>query len=83
MKSKICSCDDLHMLYNKAKQLVNVRSLYDDMLQDNFVTMEDSEIGYPFFKSEFSRKIDFNVSEEYMKAKIYTSVDMTFYSFML
>ncbi|CAG9807531.1 unnamed protein product [Chironomus riparius] len=35
------TCDDLHMLYNKAKQLVNVRSLYDDMLQDNFVTMED------------------------------------------
>ena len=60
------------MLYNKAKQLVNVRSIYDDMLQDNYVTMADSEIGYPFFKSEFSRKIDFNVSEEYMKAKIYT-----------
>jgi len=71
-KNKNFSCDDLHLLYNKAKQLVNVRTIYDNMLQDNFVTMTENEIGYPFFKSEFSRKIDFNVSEEYMKARIYT-----------
>ena len=62
----------MHMLYNKAKQLVNVRSIYDNMLLDNDIIMTENEIGYQFFKSEFSRKIDFNVSEEYMKAKIYT-----------
>ncbi|XP_070507142.1 salivary peroxidase/catechol oxidase-like [Chironomus tepperi] len=41
--------------------------------------MTENEIGYPFFKSEFSRKIDFNVSEEYMKARIFTQTASLFY----
>lgn len=42
------------------------------MLRDNGVTMTENDVGYPFYSAEFSRKINFNVSEEYIKARIYT-----------
>lgn len=66
------SCGELHGLYDEGKHLVNLRRLYDNILRRNHVTISWNEIGYAFFNSEFSQPISFNVSEEYLKARILT-----------
>lgn len=66
------NCGELHALYDEGKHLVNLRRLYDNILRRNHVTISWNEIGYAFFNSEFSRPINFNISEEYLKAKVLT-----------
>lgn len=65
-------CGALHGLYDEAKHLVNIRRLYDNILKRNNVIISWNEIGYAFFNSEFSHPINFNISEEYLKARILT-----------
>lgn len=66
------NCGELHGLYDEGKHLVNLRRLYDNILKRNHVTISWNEIGYAFFNSEFSQPINFNISEEYLKAKVLT-----------
>lgn len=68
------SCKELHSLHGEAKHLVNIRRLYDNLLVRNHVITSNNEIGYEFFKSEFSRSMSYNVSEEFYKATIFTYV---------
>lgn len=66
------NCGELHGLYDEGKHLVNLRRLYDNILRRNHVTISWNEIGYAFFNSEFSQPINFNISEEYLKARVLT-----------
>ncbi|KAG5672828.1 hypothetical protein PVAND_002918 [Polypedilum vanderplanki] len=77
--SQNLTCADLNKLYEDGKNLVNVQRLYDGLLQLNHITQENKEIGYNYFNYEFSQSMSHNVSEEYLKAKIYTQTASLFY----
>lgn len=63
----------MHSLYDESKHMINVINLYDNILQKNHVTLTADEIGYDFFKFEFSHSSEHNlsISDEYMKSKVY------------
>lgn len=74
--SCLCSCNDLHVLFDESKHFVSIRRVYDNLLRKNDVTLSQNEIGYEFFKA---KPLDFNISEQYLRAEIYTQTASLFY----
>lgn len=57
------------MLFEESKHFINLKRIYDNLLRKNNVTLSKNEIGHNFFKSS---PLEFSVSEDYLKADVYT-----------
>jgi hypothetical protein len=58
-------------LYDEGRHLVNIVNLHDSMLRKINVTLNPENLGFSFFKFDFSQPMPYNLSEEYMRANIY------------
>lgn len=72
----VLSCKDLHALFDESKHLVNLKRIYESLLRKNQVTVSENEIGFEFFKA---KPLEFNVSEQYLKAEIFSQAASMFY----